>query len=351
MLGSRLMWPIGIYFESDNRKVLVQLKKIIYFFIMIDWLAILMPLYAAQILPLPDQNHAAITIERSLYGAFTGTDFILALLGKSDHFVRMPLKLEESDRDMKFGKMTDHKRIPITDAKYPGDWRAAFLSGERLVLVDAGMLELLVIRSKDFKTVMSTTVPADLLKPAADQGGEPTTFEIQKTRKRFREASRKIFGTRYVGFSEIPDSWEKGATRDFLVASRVPSFPLLMMSCQKKDEVACLISRQCFLEGGPKIDPENIVGLGVLSKSRQIVLGDARRNEIMLYKFNSCFDVSFQRSIALPSRLPKMSNLHVDQGERLWITAALADTFTDSNLFYWDKENWLTPDNSKFPAR
>ena len=184
---------------------------------------------AAQVLPLPDESHAALTIERSLYGGFASLDFLFVFPGKLDHFVRMPLKFDASDREVRFGKTTDHQRIPIQGSQYPGDWRGAFQNGDQFVLIDASMLQLLAIRSKDYKTIMSVTVPADLLKPAADKAGEPTTVEVQKSRKRFHDSSRKIFGSRYVGFAEIPDAWEKGDTRDFLVASRVPGFPLLLI--------------------------------------------------------------------------------------------------------------------------
>jgi hypothetical protein len=295
---------------------------------------------ASQVLPLPDESHAALTIERSLYGGFTSKDFLFVFPGKLNHFVRMPLKFDASDREVRFGKTTDHQRIPIRGSQYPGDWRGAFQSGEQIVLIDASMLQLLAIRAKDYKTVMSATVPADLLKPAADRAGEPTTIEIQKSRKRFHDSSRKIFGSRYVGFAEIPDTWEKGDTRDFLVASRIPGFSVLLMSCQRQDQIACVISRHCFLEGGPAINSRNIVGIGVLPKSRQILLGDSGNNQIRLYRFKSCFDVTYEKTLTLPSRLPKLSNLWVDGAEKLWITTETPDSFTDSNLFYWDSELW-----------
>lgn len=293
-----------------------------------------------DVLPVPQEDHAALTIERSLYGGFTTSDFMFVFPGKASHFVRMPLKFDASDREVRFGKTTDHQRIPIQGSQYPGDWRAAFQSGDQFVLVDASMLQLLAIRTKDYKTVISATVPADLLKPAADKAGEPTSVEIQKSRQRFHDASRKIFGTRYVGFAEIPDAWEKGDTRDFLISSRIPGFPLLMMSCRKQDEMACIVSRHCFVEGGPNIDSKHTVGIGVLPKTRQILIGDAQSQTIKIYKFNSCFDVAYQKTVGLPARLPKMSNLWIDASERLWVTTITPDSFTDSNLFYWDRETW-----------
>jgi hypothetical protein len=319
---------------------LARLQKSLNFTIILAGSMIGPQLFGDHNLPLPDESRAALTIERSLYGAYVGSDFLFVFSGKSDHFVRMPLKSNAVDRETRFGKMTDHQRISIEGSRYPGDWRGAFQSGDRFVLLDASMLQLLSIRSKDYKSVMSSTVPADLLKPAADRAGEPTTLEIQRTRKQFANASRKIFGNRYVGFAEIPDSWKKGDTRDFLVASRIPGFPLLIMSCQKSDQMSCMISRQCFVAGGPRIDAKNLVGVAVDPATRRVFIGDAKTQSIRIFHFNSCFDIVYQKSLNLPKRLPKISNFSIDSTKRLWVTTETPDSFTDSNLFYWDSEQW-----------
>jgi hypothetical protein len=292
-------------------------------------------------LPIPDENHAAITVERSLSGVFVDEDNAIIFSGTSPDMVKIPLNLEGKNREEKFGKLTDQKRVPLTDAKYPGKWRGVFTADERVIAWDASMLQLLLLRSKDFKTISSATVPADLLRPAADRGGEPTHKEIERSRNKFRDASKKIFGIKFTGVMEIPEKWEKGSGRNYVVSSRISEFPLMIMNCRGDDPGTCMITRSCFLEGGPKIQSSAVTGIAVMPESKEILIGNHERNEIDIYKFNSCFDVVWERTLKLPARLPKMSNLTVDPEQNLWVVTKIPDSFTDANLFYWEKEVWF----------
>ena len=291
-------------------------------------------------LPIPDESHAALTVERGLYGISSSDNGLLVFPGKLQHIVRVPQDMKAKDREAKFGKMTDQVRIPLEDAAYPGDWRGAYEAPDRIIVWDASVLQLLVLRTKDYKTVLSTTVPTDMLKPPSDRMGEPTAMETNRTRKRFRENSRKIFGSKVSGMAEMPPKWAKSDGRQFLVSSHVAEFPVLVMSCLKDDPATCRIARHCFLEGGPKRASESVTGVGVIPGSREFVIGDSATNQIDVYKFNSCFDVVWKKTLKLPVRLPKMSNLHVDSEGRLWVTTMVPDSFTDSNLLYWDRDVW-----------
>jgi hypothetical protein len=293
-----------------------------------------------RVLEIPDERHAALTVERGLYGLFPTENAVFVFPGKTDRFVRIPVNLSAKHRDERFGKLTDQTKFPILDAKYPGDWRGMFESGDRIVLVDSSMLQLLLLRKKDYRTVMSATVPTDILKPAMDRGGEPTTIETASTRKKFLAASRKIFGTKYTGFAEMPGNWMDDGNRNFLLASRVPGFPLLVLGCRKNEDLSCMVSRHCFLEDGNPVAPESVTGVAVSPVDRLIAIGDSSSNTIRLYKFNSCFDVRYSRSVRLPDRLPKLTNIQIDSKGRLWVTTAIPDSFTDSNLFFWEKDQW-----------
>ena len=292
-------------------------------------------------LPDADAFHAAITINRGLSGAFIRDGEAFLFSGALPNMVRLPLDFEGKTREEKFGLLTDQKRIPLLDAKYPGTWRGAFMIGDRMVAWDASMLQILVMNEKNYKTILSATVPTDLIRPAADRGGEPTTLEIKIERGKFRSISRKIFGMKYTGIAAVPPSWEKGSGANYVVTSKVPGYPLLVMNCRTEDPGSCMMTRHCFMESGPKISPEAVVGVAVMAESKEILIGNSNLNEIDVYKFNSCFDVVWQRKIKLPARLPKISNLTIDAEQRLWVVTPIPDSFTDSNIFYWEKDTWF----------
>jgi hypothetical protein len=292
-------------------------------------------------LPNADEFHAAVTIERGLSGVFRNKDHSFIFSGISSDMVMFPFDERGKTRDVKFGLLTDQKRIPLVGSKYPGTWRGVFMVADRLVAWDATMLQLLVMKVGDFKTILSATVPTDLLRPAADRGGEPTSQEISVERGKFREASRKVFGLKYTGIAEIPGSWEKGSGTNYAVSSRVAGYPLLLMNCSTSEPGVCMLARHCFLEGGPKISPEDLTGVAVMAESREVLMADSKRNEINVYKFNSCFDVEWRRTIKLPSRLPKITNMTIDDKQRLWVVTPIPDSFTDANIFYWEKEVWF----------
>lgn len=291
-------------------------------------------------LPVPDELHAPLTSQYSLFGVFPMDGYLFLFPGKSKFMIKMPFKPDANERDTRFGKFTDQVRIPLEGAAYPGDWRGGFMNGTRFIVWDASLLQLLILRSQDMKTIRSDTVPVDTFKPAADRMGDPTAVETRKARQRFRDASRKIFGSRYTGMTEIPAKWEKNDGRKFLVTTTVPGFSLLMMACQKDDDAACIISRQCFLEGAPKGVDKTIAGVGVFEESREVLIGNSAKNEIDVYSFKSCFDVVWKRSLRLPPRLPKLSNIHVDKDGRLWVVTDGQDSFTNSSLFYWERDVW-----------
>jgi hypothetical protein len=291
-------------------------------------------------LPIPDESHAALTVERGLSGVSSVDSALLVFPGKSQHMVKIPLDMKAKNRETKFGKMTDQTKIPLENSTYPGDWRGAYEAPDRIIVWDASLLQLLVLRAKDFKTVLSTTVPIDTLKPPADRMGEPTAREVTRTRERFRANSRKIFGSKFSGMAEMPAGWSKGDGRQFLLSTHIAEFPVLIMGCLKDDPATCRATRHCFLEGGPKRAADAVTGIGVVPGARELVIGDSGTNQIDVYKFNSCFDVVWKRTLRLPARLPKLSNVSVDSEGRLWVTTLVSDSFTDSNLLYWDKETW-----------
>lgn len=292
-------------------------------------------------LPDADAFHAAITIERGLSGAFVRDGEAFLFSGTLPNMVQLPLDFDGKTREEKFGLLTDQKRVPLLDAKYPGTWRGAFMIGDRFVAWDATKLQLLVMNEKNYKTILSATVPTDLIRPAADRGGEPTALEIKIERNKFRGLSHKVFGMKYTGISQIPAGWEKGSGTNYVVTSKVPGYPVLIMNCRTEDPGSCMMTRHCYLEGGPKISPESVIGVAVLTESKEILIGNSNLNEIDVYKFNSCFDVVWQRKLKLPARLPKISNLTIDDEQRLWVVTPTPDSFTDANIFYWEKDVWL----------
>jgi hypothetical protein len=142
--------------------------------------------------------------------------------------------------------------------------------------------------------------------------------------------------SKFVGVTAVPDKWKESADFEYFVATRVPGFPLLTMSCTRDDASRCRIRRACFVEGLKLSSVDDIVGVGVYEPKRLILLGDRKLHGAHVLKFNSCLDVRKSDEIKLPKRVFEISNIHVDGNGRLWVTTIRPDDYFNATTFYWE---------------
>lgn len=298
----------------------------------------------SEILTDPDELHAVPTVLKSLRGFTVTEDELYLFQERSDEYVQMPFRPEAKTRVDRFGKYLDSVRLNVGKTKYPGEWRGMLWSdedGRRKVFWDASMMQLVQFMNEGNKIIQEVTVPADRLKPPSDRMGEPTAKETSKYRAKFKSVYRKIFGVRYTGLTPLPKGWMSGDKVAYLVSTKIPEFPITVLGCLPEDPVACTMERFCFLENGPNIKPESIRGVGVLPSKKFVLIGDAERHRVHIYKWESCFNSRYVKSLELPKMIQKLSSLQVDAKERLWISTEMWENKFDSNLYYWDAGTWL----------
>ncbi|MCX6116842.1 MAG: hypothetical protein NT027_04825, partial [Proteobacteria bacterium] len=216
----------------------------------------------------PSELTAVPTVLRSLDGLFVGQDYILAFNSTGEEYTKIPFTFEAKTREQRFGKYVDVERIKVPNTKLPGQWKGVLFpsqlpKADRRSFWDATMLQVAQVFLKDQSIIQSRSIPNDLIRPAADRLGEPTKKETSRVRADFKSKYRKVFGSRYTGMSKVPLAWEsKNSQSDhYLVASKIESYPLLMMACDKSDETSCLLDRVCYLEGGPKSIEQSLSGV------------------------------------------------------------------------------------------
>jgi hypothetical protein len=296
----------------------------------------------ATVLKDADGLHSVPTILPSTFGIHRDGETLFYFAKGHLEYIQAPLKLDSDKREQRFGKYTDSLRINVPVVPLPGDFRG-FLktSSKRKVLWDARAMRLVEFVPGKNIVVRDVTVPVDRLRPPRDSMGEPTSIEVEKSRVRFKAAYRKVFGNRYSGIAKLPDAWSERGKSGHLVASMIDGFPLMLLNCAVDDALDCQMTRHCFLDGGLKIDAKNVVGVGVVEKGRFLTVGDRGRHQIHVYRWNSCFDIRYLRSVSLPKSTKSMLTHIVDEDSNLWVGSDQIESMNDSNIHFWRLADWL----------
>jgi hypothetical protein len=293
------------------------------------------------VLPAPDELHAVPTVLRSSSAIVREKDELFLFGPKLNQYVKIPFHPDAKTRTTRFGEYTQSTRIPVPPTKYPGDWRGImFFEGEKNMLWDASMLQLVLFFPNKNRVIQETTVPIDMIKPARDSQGEPTSVETAKARNKIRTAYKKVFGSRFSGFSALPSGWLEGKKNYYAMASNIADFPLTIMSCAEDDPVGCVMDRICYLDGGPSIKSKSVAGVGVSKNGKLLLMGDAERHAIHVFHWDSCFNVHYLKSLELPKNIATITSLHIDHEDLLWVTTNKWENQFDSNLYYWEPSQW-----------
>jgi hypothetical protein len=190
--------------------------------------------------------------------------------------------------------------------------------------------------------VSQRNIVLDKLRPPKDSRGEPTKLEVAAYRRQFMSA----FGhpedhrVRLAGLAPLPPSWREGEAHQYLLASRLPGFPLMTLQCDEGSLTQCFVARGCFVEGLADMELDSIAGIATSVKRRLILVGDRKKALLHVFRFNSCHHIVHAGDISLPERLKEIANLSIDDADRLWITTMRPDDFQNANVFLWDADAW-----------
>jgi len=137
---------------------------------------------------------------------------------------------------------------------------------------------------------------------------------------------------RFSGITEIPKS-AREKHMEYFLASRVSGFPLLKVGCDKDHVKSCRITRSCWVNGIQNFSGEKVTGVAVSTKRNLVIMGDASKKALHIFKGLNCINIKYSHTIKLPSEIKQFSNVFVDADDFLWITSAEPDIKRDASLY------------------
>ncbi len=240
----------------------------------------------------------------------------------------------------RFKQTTDTVRFEIPASLQLSAWRALEKFKTSVVLLESVHLSFSVWSIKDNKEIHRFSIPRDLLKSTRDAVGEPTRTETSQMRARFaKEFQLAEDKPKFVGLSLVPEKYKHNDKVEFLVLSKLESFPLLKIGCADEDDLgSCRVQRVCDLNLPKSKKGRTLQGLTYSKKRDLFYFGNHDENAIYGFQYRSCGDIRLKNTLKLPSEIKSFSQLHVDQDDRLWVTSFTPDDKQDSSIVYF--ENW-----------
>jgi hypothetical protein len=293
----------------------------------------------------PDELHAVPTVLKAVHGLSVLKNRLFFFGYGQEDYVESTILPEGKTREGRFGRYGDNKRIANPKTKYPGEWRGILKEDEKhRILWDASMLQIVRISLKDNSVAEEATVPVDLLSPPEDRIGKATQYETKIARKKFKAAYKKLFGPRYTGLVPLPKKWERASEKDrYLIATKIESFPLIVLACDAKDPMNCMMERFCSLDDHFSVDAPDVRGVAADPESKTLVVGDSKTNILHFFKWSSCMKIDYRYSLKLPKLVQTMTSVHIDESKRLWVTTGKWEYKYDSNVYYWEQQEWMKP--------
>ena len=296
-------------------------------------------------LPIPPLEDSLELVEFNPRAMASWGDHMVFATGKNKTFVRLTWVPSGKTRSERFGALLDQKRLAIDHGLPEAMWRGLWVYRDVLAVLDGAELNLLALGAADHELKSKRTMPWDgIALPPRDRGGEAPRPEVVKLRQRFGSEFRHTMPLRIAGVAELDppaegsDQKASGVLR-LLALTRLPSFPLVQLSCQRQEPSNCAVERVCSVTG-LKIDPAARIGFGYSQESKLIVVGDSSHQRLLVGRFTGCGGASIFKQLALPERFKKLSMIHVDGSERLWIGTEVADDFANSSVFTWRSDVW-----------
>ena len=295
---------------------------------------------AVRSLAMPAASHSLETLSRDVRAVAVQDGRLVALPAGEAFVMLTPFHPGGKTRLATFGKITDSTRAPLVSAGEPFRWAGLFLDTNKALLLEGERLTLFEEDPKTWKEVLRRTVAWDLILPPRDRGGEATRPEIQALRARFKKAFKATAGSRVTGMVRLPFAEGKALAGNYLLATRVKGFPLVLMRCDRQAISQCLVLRQCDVPRIKDLSASGISGVGVSAKRHEVLLMDATKRRILRFAYSSCSSLRFKGELRLPAKLKRPANLTVDTADRLWVATEVPDDYLNASLYYWDAASW-----------
>ncbi len=293
-------------------------------------------------------NAALDTIEPSVASFLVEKEQLLVFPTGRGFFLTVPFHPQGQKKIERFETQLSQRRVS-SDLKFNAT-RSFPLGIARGFLFFDSLENQMVHLSKAFKVISpERSVVYDLIKPAADRGGEPTWVEVQKLQGRFASNYLAHQGEKFSGISPVPGVWvqdqfrrsgrsKKSEQHTFLVLSRIHGFLLNLLTCTEESPSQCVLERACSVRGLPSdFQPR---GLTLAKDMRLVFIGDDLKNRIAVLKFHSCFDVAYAELIEIPAQVKQLTDIQVDDDGRLWVSSRRPDDYFNASIFMWEAKEW-----------
>ncbi len=297
---------------------------------------------APKILAPVKANAAVELIEPSVASFLVEKDRILVFPFNRDVVVTVPFNAKAEKKEDRFGNFQSQKRIAMEKTGFEASDVLPVKMSRGYLLFDGWQNQLSQV-SPDFKFVSpDRSIPYDLIRPAADRGGEPTHTQVQNFRRRYKAAYAAFKGQKFSGITPVPRAWVRDQYVNYsyqlpytyLVLSRISDFPLAILACNEEFPSQCQLERACLVTGFPKdFRPR---ALTIHKESKQLVIGEEEGRFLRVLKFKSCLDVQYVGKIELPVQVKRMTDVFVDDKSRLWVSSFQMDDYLNSSIFMWE---------------
>lgn len=292
-------------------------------------------------------DHAQISVEREIYGVYRDGNriWLLPKFGGfliESHYNPSGIDSEEAFY-MKGRDTAKSERHHLPDNISDSFWRGIFRIDDKLVILDSFRQRFISFSPENKTWGPVRDLVLDLLKPAADSRGQAPLRETQEYQARFRKTYSKIKGQAEV-FTDtaiIPEGWRSSfAGSQVLLVSRLPGFSLIGLKCDLSGMGYCQFQRGCFIETSSSIDPESLSGIAISKKRRQILIGDYRKQQIYLFRYDSCFHIEHVGALKLPPQLNALTAIDIDADDNLWISTEEPDPYLNASIYRWKPDAW-----------
>lgn len=298
-------------------------------------------------LPNPTADDALATVEFNPTGVVVARESIFFTFPKNALYVRTPWTFKGRTPAEKFGGLLEQKRITIKAPPLGSRWVGGWTIGNQLVWLDGSELNTLAVGTIDEEEKTYRSVPWEgVLRPPRDRGGEAGRPEINAMRAKFKKEFMAAAPVRVSGVTimarpeedaEAPAS--KRGVFSLAVLTRLPSFPIGLLTCQVADPSQCVWERSCF---APKLgdNPDDLAGIAYDEDDKLLLVGSRTAHSIHVLKFNSCLSISSYGNLALPPKIKNISALAIDATGRLFVATSEADDYLNGSVFTWPSTIW-----------
>lgn len=219
-----------------------------------------------------------------------------------------------------------------------------------IAFVDGTHLRLRFVNLAKKSEWATAKIAYQKLRPPADSRGEPPRHEVAATRSSFWHALKALAQDRkpiISGLTEwssskagaFGDSKAKNASQTvrFFAATRAKGFPLVTVHCQLQARSYCSFDRHCWL---PKEIGSSFIPTGIsFQKSSRLLLISGRRT-IYKVRVKSCFDMRLVGKLQAPKKIADITDIHVDEHDRLWLSTNNIDNYHAANIYAWPQAAW-----------